>query len=72
MPAWSGNTYNRTKELPKFLANINQAELQEFGRNKINKQFMTNYNYNDYDMVELSRHNQRRVISYAFITLRNI
>ena len=45
MPSWKGNTYNRRKELPKFLKKLNTKALQEYGQKKTNKSFMTNYNY---------------------------
>ena len=64
MSSWSGNTYNRAKELPKQLAELDEEELAEYGRNKINKSFMSNYNYSSADMDELAMRNNKLAISH--------
>ena len=67
MSNWKGNTYNRNKELPKFLANINQEKLQEYGIKKINKKFMTDYNYGSEDKKIQSIHNNQTVTQITLL-----
>ena len=71
MSYWKGNTYNRSKELPKFLANIDQKKLQEYGRKKTDRKFMTNYGYGSEDRKIQSTHNKQTITQIILLNKTN-
>ena len=68
MTHWSGNNYNRAKELPKFLAKLNPKELQEYGKKQLPKSFMSNYGHDEMDKKYLATHNQRYLQPYTALS----
>lgn len=69
MPHWEGNNYNRKKSLQTFLDNLNPEELQEYGKQQTNKEFMCDYNYSSFDKKQTALEQQKQVIPYGKIIL---
>lgn len=69
MANWSGNTYNRNIDLPKWLKKLNPTKLQKYGRTKTSKKFMENYNYSSWDKDNIAERNNKKTLKHMVIKL---
>lgn len=70
MSSWDGNNYNRAKELPKFLAQLDTEALAKFGQKKKSRNYMTNYNYTSHDKDLLAERNNAQAIPTNRYTIK--